>query len=117
MSARESSSWLAFLVVLGPLVALINQGSIYIVNMWACGHHSRGSMHVVPLLCALIAASGTLVALRYRRQDSVGVDQSEPGGSPITLLTLSAVVIGAFSTAVIIAQWAAIMVFDPCMQS
>jgi len=117
MSGRESSSWLAFLVVLGPVVALVNQGLIYIVNMWACGHHSRGSMHLVPLLGVLIAVSGTLVSLRYRRQRATGTGEGDAGETSAALLTLAAVAIGAFSTAVIIAQWVAVMVFDPCMQS
>jgi hypothetical protein len=74
-------------------------------------------MHFVPLLCVLIAASGTLVSLRYRRQGALGIDANDPGESSTALLTLAAVAIGAFSTAVIIAQWVAVMVFDPCMQS
>jgi hypothetical protein len=117
MLAREYSSWRAFLLVLGPVVALINQGSIYIVNMWACGHHSRGSMHFVPFLCLLVAASGTLVSLRNWRRSGIGVGENESEESSTALITLAAFAIGAFSTAVIVAQWAAIVVFDPCMQS
>jgi Ni/Fe-hydrogenase subunit HybB-like protein len=118
MSARESSSWQPFLVVLGPVVALINQGSIYIVNMWACGHHSWSSMHVVPLLCLIVTATGTLVSLRlWRQRSSMATGESDTGESSSGLLTLAGVAIGAFSAAVIVAQWAAVITFDPCMQS
>jgi hypothetical protein len=117
MSARESSSWQSFLIVLGPVVALVNQGSIYSVTVWACGHNARALMHVVPLVCLAVATTGTLVALRFRRQRSeIGIGKGDAGESSAGLLTLAGVVIGAFSIAVIVAQWAAILVFDPCMK-
>jgi len=117
MSARESSSWQPFLVVLGPVLALINQGSIYIVTAWACRHDARASMHVVPLLCLVVAATATLMSLHFWRQRSeMGIGESDAGQSAGGLLALSGTVIGAFSIAVIVAQWAAILVFDPCMK-
>jgi hypothetical protein len=117
MSVRESSSWKPLLVVWGPVVALINQGAIYIVTMWACGHDARASIHVVPLVCLVVAATGTLVSLRFLRQRTeIGIGESDAGHSSSGLLALAGVVIGAFSIAVIVAQWGAIHVFDPCMK-
>jgi hypothetical protein len=55
--------------------------------------------------------------LRYRRQRATGTGEGDASETSAALLTLAAVAIGAFSTAVIIAQWVAVMVFDPCMQS
>jgi hypothetical protein len=117
MSDQESSRYLTLLVVLGPLVALANQGLTYSVNMWACGHHAHGTMHIVPLLCFVVAASATFGSFRaWRRVGTAGMGGSAAEFSSARLLAAAGIAIGLFSTALILAQWAAIAVFDPCMK-
>ena len=117
MSAREYSETLAG-VVGAPVLALLNQELIYAVNMWACGHRMSGVTHIVPAVC--LCLSIVTVALSYRVWTSVGrgVDD-EPAvlESRARFRALLGIAIGAFSSAVILAQWVAIFVFDPCARA
>jgi hypothetical protein len=117
MSAREYSETLSG-VVGAPVIALANQELIYSVNMWACGHDMHSLMHIVPAVCLL--ASLLTVLMCYRAWGSVGrgVDD-EPATleSRTRFLALLGLAIGVFSSAVILAQWAAILVFHPCVRA
>jgi hypothetical protein len=121
MSVRESSSsgFLAALLVTGPVMALVNQAGIYAVTVWACGHHSPGAIHIVPVLTLAVTLVSSVVAYGVL----VGSHKSDAslfGDTPRLsshLLAISAAAIGLFCAAVIIAQWIAVMVFPPCMQS
>ena len=117
MSAREYSETLAG-VVGAPVLALVNQELIYLVNMWACGHRMTAMTHIVPAVC--LCLSVMTVVLSYRIWSGVGrgVDD-EPATleSRARFLALLGLAIGVFSSAVILAQWAAIFVFDPCARA
>jgi len=105
-------------VVLGPIVALANQELIFAANAWACGRGSRGPMHVVPAMClALVAATGLMA---YRDWRSVGGGREDEAGTPATrtrFISLLGLFMSVFSSLVIVAQWIAIFVFEPCMRA
>src|SRR4051812_15974565 len=42
-------------VTLGPVAVLVNEELIYVTNMWACGTGGQLAMHIVPLVCLLVA--------------------------------------------------------------
>jgi hypothetical protein len=121
MSVRESSSsgFLAALLVTGPMMALVNQAGIYALTVWACGHRSHGVIHVVPVIALVVTVMASVLSYRAL----VGGDEAV--ASPVDgtarpsphLLAISATTIGVFSAAVIIAQWVAVGVYPPCMQS
>ena len=105
-------------VLLGPVVALVNQELIYSVNMWACGRGMHWTMHIVPLLCLAATLGAALVA--YRDWQSVGrglEDEQATVETRSRFLSLLGIAISVFSSMVILAQWAAIFVFGPCMRA
>ena len=127
MSVREFSDtrlrWPRLLrlglgVLLGPVIALANQQTIYSTNMWACGHGAHGVMHVVPAVGLLVSLGAAMLA--YRDWSGVGretqdeTDGVEAGIRFVALLGISA---SLLSSLVIAAQWAAIFVFEPCMRA
>lgn len=105
-------------VLLGPVVALINQQAIYAVNMWACGRGMHGTMHIAPALCLIVSLGAAWTSYRDWRAAGSGVEDEEA-----TVLTRSrflailGIGISLFSSLIIVAQWAAIFVFDPCMRA
>ena len=117
MSVRASSE--AFVAMLaGPVLALVNQGLMYSVNMWACGHGVRGVMHVVPAICLALSSVSAIVA--YRAWSIVGrttEDELATADSRTRFLSILGLAISVFSSAVILAQWAAVFVFDPCARA
>jgi hypothetical protein len=136
MSARESSNvvepaedpaqfarWRGLLslslgIVLGPLVALIHQETVYAVNMWACGRHLHATMHIVPVL-SLVVVFGAAYG-GYLNWNAIGRGVEDEHASIVTrtrFLALLGMTISIFSALVILAQWFAIFMFEPCMRA
>jgi len=105
-------------VLLGPTIALINQEAIYAVNMWSCGHGIRATMHIAPAVCLAIAIGTAMMAYRDWRAVGGGVEDEDGTVETRTrFVSLLGITISVFSSLVIVAQWAAIFVFDPCMRA
>ena len=103
---------------LGPLIALANQELIYQVNMWACGRNQRAVIHLVPLLCVIGTIGLAVTAYRDWRAVGAGVeDESDDANTRTRFLAIGGLIISGFSSLVIIAQWAAVFVFAPCMRA
>jgi hypothetical protein len=121
MSARESSDGrlrLVLGVLLGPIVALINQEAIYSVNMWACGRGMHATLHIVPALCLVATFGAAWTAYSDWNASGRGVeDEAATVATRSRFLSLLGIAISLFSSVVILAQWAAIFVFDPCMRA
>jgi len=105
-------------LLLGPIVALANQQMIYSANMWACGNNGWGAMHLIPLLCLIVAIGAGLTARRDWKAVGGGVhDEAATVAERTRFVALCGMVISTFSALVILAQWAAIFVFEPCMRA
>jgi hypothetical protein len=105
-------------VLLGPVVALINQQVIYQSDMWACGFNAHGTLHVIPTLCVIVAVGAAVAAYRNWIAVGRGVEVEHDGVDARTrFLALLGISISVFSALVIIAQWLAIFVFTPCMRA
>ena len=105
-------------VLLGPVAALVNEEMIYLTNMWACGTGSQLAMHIVPLVCFIVAVGAGLLA--YNDWDHVGrgiEDEAATVDSRTRFLALSGMAISAISALLILAQWLAIFLFGACMRS
>jgi hypothetical protein len=133
MSVRESSErredvgqftrWpgqmsLALGVLLGPIVALVNQQLIYSADMYACGRNLRGTLHIIPAL-ALVVAAGTCVAayLNWRAVGKGVEDEHEGIFARTRFLALLGLTISAFSALVILGQWLSIFIFPACARA
>lgn len=105
-------------VVLGPLVALLNQQLIYMANMWTCGRNMQHVAHIIPASCLLVTIGAGVTAYRDWKAVGAGVDDEHADIATRTrFLSIIGAVASLFSALVIIAQWAAIFVFDPCMRA
>ncbi|HSQ32287.1 MAG TPA: hypothetical protein VLN49_20670 [Gemmatimonadaceae bacterium] len=105
-------------VLLGPVIALVNQELIYAANMWTCGHGYRATMHLIPLLCLVVTIGTGITAFRDWRASGGGVEEEEATvASRTRFLAIAGIGISIFSSLVVIAQWAAILVFGPCMRA
>jgi hypothetical protein len=115
MSARASSDLrLALGVVLGPIIALLNQQAIYTGATWACGHNARGTLHIIPGLC--------LIGVLLVAGDAYGIWRDNRGkegtwSSRTQFLSIVGVALSLFSAVVIAAQWMGIFTFDACMRA
>jgi hypothetical protein len=130
MSVRASSSgdapvsrWrgrlsLTLGLVLGPVVALINQQAIYSADTWVCGHGVRASLHIIPVLCLIMICSTAFAAWLNWRSVGGGVeDERHAGASQTRFMALLGFAISVFSALVVLAQWIALFVFQPCMRA
>jgi hypothetical protein len=128
MSARDSSNAdlanapgllaLTLGVVLGPIVGLVNQVFIYASNMWACGRGAGASMHVIPAICLLITVVAGLMSYRDWKRAGGGVeDEASDVQTRTRFLSILGLSMSVFSSLVILAQWIAIGVFQPCMRA
>ena len=116
MSARESSE--AFAIVLAPTTALANQQLIYMANMWTCGRNMQHAAHVIPALCLVVLAGSFIMSLRRYKAVGRGVeDERAAEETRVRFLSIVGMGMDVFSAAVVIAQWAAIFAFDPCMRA
>jgi hypothetical protein len=105
-------------VVLGPTVALINQELTYSVNMWACGHGLQGVIHIVPIVCLVVTLTMAFVAYRDWQAVGEGVeDEAATVATRTRFLSLVGIALSVFSALVILAMWAPVFIFDPCMRA
>jgi hypothetical protein len=103
---------------LGPVAALANQQLIYGANMWACGRNQPILMHIAALLCLAVAIGTGITAHANWKAAGGGVDEEEATIATRTrFAAIAGIGISAFSALVILAQWAAVFVFDPCMRA
>lgn len=108
---------LALGLTLGPVAALLNEELIYVSDMWACGRGTRWPVNLVPLLCLVITLGMTVVAHRNWKRVGEGVEEEAATIDARTrFLSIAGIFISAFSTLVILAQWAALLAFEPCMR-
>ena len=102
-------------VLVGPLAALIQLQVNYALVLWSCSHRSNWPLHLVSVL-ALLA---TIVAgfMAYRIWQRLSADEDGLGPPARTrLMTLVGILISILSSLVIIAQWLAVFIYDPCQR-
>lgn len=105
-------------VVLGPIAALVNLQLIYGANMWACGRNQPILMHIVAGLCLAVAVGTCLTAHANWKAVGRGVEEEEATLATRTrFAAIAGVGISAFAALVILTQWAAVFVFDPCLRA
>jgi hypothetical protein len=102
----------------GPIAALANQQLTYVANMWACGHGRHGVLHIIPAVCLVVAIAVGVLAHRDWVTVGRGVEDEEATiATRSRFVSLLGMGISALSVLVILAQWLAIFVFDPCMRA
>lgn len=106
---------LALGFTLGPVAALINQELIYAANMWACGRGTRWPVNLVPLLCLVVTIGMLVVSYRNWKRVGKGVEEEAATvGSRTRFFAMGGIAISAFAALIIITQWFALLMFEPC---
>jgi hypothetical protein len=108
---------LAFDVLGGPIVALVNQQAIYAGDTWACGHNAHATLHIVPALCLVVVIGATVDSYIVWR--SLGGVEDERGtiDTRTRFLAMLGLSISGVAILVIGAQWFSIFMFGACMRA
>lgn len=111
---------MALAIVAGPLVALVNQGSIYAASAWGwgCTGTTRATMHGIAAICFAVAIATAARAVRWQWRLRAAVKN---GGSDEVrrshFMTVVATSTALFGSLLILWQWFAVALFAPCVRS
>jgi hypothetical protein len=86
--------------------------------MWACGRNLHATMHIVPVLSLIVVFGAAFGG--YLNWNAIGrgvEDEDATVRTRTRFLALLGITISDFSAIVILAQWFAIFMFDPCMRA
>ena len=100
---------------LPPIAVLANIEIGYALVPAACSAQSALPLHLVNAVCLALAIAGGLIARRILK--AVGIGWEEEDGSPPArthFLAGVAVLLSGISALVIVAQWMAVFLLDPC---
>lgn len=102
-------------LLLPPVAVMANLEIAYALVPGACSARNELPVHLVHLICLLLAIGGGLIS--WRRWSAMGRQwPGEEGGFAATarLLAVSGVLGGGFFALVILAQWLPSIWLDPC---
>jgi hypothetical protein len=102
-------------ILLAPLVTLLNLSLTYALVLPSCASQTRWMLHGVSMVSFAVTVLSALAGLRALRMESQ--ERSEDAGTaPMRLHFLAqlAVLLGALSALVILAQWVPSWVLPPC---
>jgi hypothetical protein len=113
MQRRVSmTEWIGLLA--GPLAWSVDALVIYALAPWSC-EHVRLPLHIAALVCLAGAIAGGVIAWRnWREVWGWPSPMDEPSLGRDRFLAVVGVMSAALFAAVIIAQWIAVMMLDPC---
>ena len=102
-------------VLVGPMAALIQLQVNYALVLWSCSHRSTWPLHLVSILALL--ATIVAVLLPYRIWQRVRIDEDGMGPpARAKLMAVVGILISILSLLLIIAQWIAVFIYDPCQR-
>jgi hypothetical protein len=105
-------------VLVGPLIALIEQAAIYAGDTWACGHNLKWSLHIAGALSLIAVLLVTIDSWIIWRSIGGGVeDELGAEDTRTRFLALVGILVGSISTAVVVAEWFAVFMFGACMRA
>jgi hypothetical protein len=112
-AAELRALWAGFL--LAPTAFLLNLEVAYALVPTACSSHNRLLVHVVHLVCLLIALTGGFFALRLWRSGGETWPGEEGGRvSRTRFIAGLGLLLSMFIVLVLLAQWIPSFVLDPC---
>ena len=105
-------------LLLGPVAALVNEGMVYATNMWMCGSGTPLSMHLVAVICLIVAiGAGLLARADWSRLGGGTESEAATIDSRSRFLALTGMAASALSALLILMQWFAVFVFGACVRS
>lgn len=114
-ASTQDSAALPILTILTPPVAWFTALSAsYVIVPWACGSAvGAAALHLVSIVTLLAAAGAGVLAWTA----GPGAGGEWPGGSPAErngFLALLGMFSGALFALIILVQWMAVLILDPC---
>ena len=105
-------------VLTGPLAALVQLQTNYALVLWACGAGEKWALHVVALAALLLAACAGLLSLRNWRKTGAGWDDEGAGVlARSRFMSVVGMFVSVISALVVVAQWIAVFIYDPCQRT
>jgi uncharacterized membrane protein YidH (DUF202 family) len=108
--------WLS--IIAPPMAALTQLQANYALVLWACGRAQTWPLHLVAFLALLVAVGCGLLA--RRNWQKAGADWEDGGPGPLPRSRFMAAVgmlVSAHSALVVVAQWIAVFVYNPCQRT
>jgi hypothetical protein len=110
---RKSALWTALLA--GPVVALASLEVLYLLVPWSCRNGSW-PLHATATGAALLVLGAFLLSWRsWRNVDGGWPADGEGAADRARFLAVVGMLTSAVSFAVLLAQWIAILVLNPCL--
>lgn len=111
---RRGKALLLLGLLLGPVAALVGQGTLYAANAWACGWDAGPTLHIVSLLAFILVVGTGISAYRTWREASITHAPIDAISSRTRFMSLLGLGLSALSGMIVVAQWAAVVVFPAC---
>ena len=114
--AGPAARWVG--VLAGPLATLTQLQVNYALVRWACDSGRERYLHVVALAALLVTIAGGLLSWRNWRLAGGGWEEDGAGVIPRSrFMALVGVLLNLHSALVVIAQWIAVFVYNPCQRT
>lgn len=105
-------------VLVGPLATLVQLQTNYALVLWACGAGRTWALHLVALAALLLCAAAGLLSLRNWRKTGAGWEDEGAGVLPRSrFMSVVGMFVSLMSALVVVAQWIAVFVYNPCQRT
>ena len=101
-------------ILLAPLVTLLNLSLTYALVLPSCASQTRWMLHGASAVSFAIAVLSALAAVRVLRTPGEPSEDAGTASVRLHFLAQLAVMLGALSALVILAQWVPSWVLPPC---
>jgi hypothetical protein len=109
---REIALWSALLIP--PVVWFMNLLANFALAPFACGYHWWAVLHVISLVCVLIAAACAILAWRQWQYLGREVPSEGSGAARARIMALGGVALSSMFVLVILAMWLAQAILGAC---
>lgn len=113
VKAETAKLWIGLLA--GPAAWAVQLQTVYTLAPWSCDHSNLLPLHLVTSLCLAGAIGGGWLA--WKKWQEIG---GWPGGDEdvdsgrVRLMSVVGIMSSALFALVILAQWFAVVMLDPC---
>jgi hypothetical protein len=105
-------------VLTGPLAALVQLQTNYALVLWACGAGRTWALHLVAFVTLLLCVGAGLLSLSNWRKTGAGWDDEGAGVLPRSrFMSVVGMFVSLMSAIVVVAQWIAVFVYNPCQRT
>jgi hypothetical protein len=105
-------------VLVGPLATLVQLQTNYALVLWACGAGRTWALHAVASAALLLCVGAGLLSLRNWRKAGGGWEDEGAGVLPRSrFMSVVGMFVSLMSALVVVAQWIAVFIYNPCQRT